>query len=295
VDAGVVRWRPEGEGPPARQRISSPYDPEARWGVKRQTHWLGYKVHLTETCAPNAPHLITQVTTTTAPVPDGAVLEPLHADLAARDLLPQEHLVDSGYVSAAVLVRSQVAYGVQVVGPVLADTSWQARTAGGIELGQFTVDWEHEQATCPAGHTSTTWTPSHDRHGHATVAIQFGRRDCGECGLRAACTRSAQQGRRLVVRPEAEQLALERARLEQRTVEFATRYAARAGIEGTLSEAVAVCGLRRSRYRGLAKTQLQQVLTAAALNVRRLAAWWEAHPTATTRRAPFVRLLHLAA
>ena len=45
----------------------------------------------------------------------------------------------------------------------------------------------------------------------------------------------------------------------------------RAGIEGTLSKAVRVNGLRRSRYIGAAKTHLQQVLTAADINLGRVA------------------------
>ena len=50
------------------------------------------------------------------------------------------------------------------------------------------------------------------------------------------------------------------------------------------------CGLRRARYRGLAKTHLQHVLTAAALNVRRLGAWWDGRPFAPTRCAAFLAL-----
>jgi transposase len=50
----VVRRRekePEGGGlPPGHARIASPYDLDARWGVKREEFWLGYKLHITETC-----------------------------------------------------------------------------------------------------------------------------------------------------------------------------------------------------------------------------------------------------
>src|SRR6267154_1194885 len=42
---------PEGDGlPPGHARIASPYDTDARWGVKREELWLGYKLHVTETC-----------------------------------------------------------------------------------------------------------------------------------------------------------------------------------------------------------------------------------------------------
>ena len=31
----------------AINRIASPYDLDARWGVKREEFWLGYKLHIT--------------------------------------------------------------------------------------------------------------------------------------------------------------------------------------------------------------------------------------------------------
>ena len=50
----VIRRRekqPEGDGlPPGHVRIASPYDTDARWAAKREQFWLGYKLHITETC-----------------------------------------------------------------------------------------------------------------------------------------------------------------------------------------------------------------------------------------------------
>ena len=97
--------------PPGRSRITSPYDTDARWGVKHDTFWNGYKTPVTETCdttraagdsdeegaAITPPHLIVNVETTDATVPDGQMTEPIHAHLDQRGLLPGEHLVDSGY------------------------------------------------------------------------------------------------------------------------------------------------------------------------------------------------------
>ena len=67
-------------------------------------------------------------------------------------------------------------------------------------------------------------------------------------------------------------------------------YRVRAGVEGTTSQAVRGCGLRRARYRGLKKTHLQHVATAAAVNVARLDGWWEGRPHAPTRDSRFARL-----
>ena len=66
----------------------------------------GYKLHLTETCDPEEPRLITQVTTTVATVPDGPVTETIQDDLIRRSLTPETHWVDAGYVSTDNLYQS---------------------------------------------------------------------------------------------------------------------------------------------------------------------------------------------
>src|SRR5512132_3709171 len=103
----VVRWRTTEEQPPAAVRITSPYELEARYCTKRDTQWVGYKLHLTETCEPEHPDLITQVLTTPSTTPDCTMGPPIVQDLAARDLLPGAPLCDSGYVDADFLVTAQ--------------------------------------------------------------------------------------------------------------------------------------------------------------------------------------------
>lgn len=75
-----------------------------------------------------------------------------------------------------------------------------------------------------------------------------------------------------------------------RSAEGRRRYARRAGIEGMISQGVRTFGLRRSRYRRLAKTHLQHLATAAATNIERLAAWFRAIPRATIRTSRFAAL-----
>ena len=65
---------------------------------------------------------------------------PRYTDLAKRSLLPHEHLVDSGYMSAEHIVVSQREHDVQLLGPVLPDPSWQAKTAGAFGTAAFTID-----------------------------------------------------------------------------------------------------------------------------------------------------------
>nr|WP_260408642.1 transposase [Planomonospora venezuelensis] len=68
------------------------------------------------------------------------------------------------------------------------------------------------------------------------------------------------------------------------------RYKLRAGVEGTVRQAIAVCGLRRARYRGLKKVHLEHVFSAVALNLIRLDAWWNGHPLDRTRTSHLARL-----
>jgi transposase len=93
-----------------------------------------------------------------------------------------------------------------------------------------------------------------------------------------------------MVRPQPQFAALMAARRRQTTAEFREQYATRAGVEGTISQGVQVCGLRRSRYRGLAKTALGHLFIGMALNFSRIAAWLAEVPRSTTRRSTFAAL-----
>jgi transposase len=291
-EQGELRWRDANNVPAAGQCIDSPYDPEAHYAQKRTTSWVGYKVHLTEACEDDLPHLITHVETTPAPAADDATVPLIHEALAARELLPGVHIVDTGYVDAEALVSSQQQYEVDLFGPTREDYHWQAREGTGFEASQFVVDWQHECAICPVGQTSSSWTPAQDRRGKPVIKIKFAVQDCRPCPSRKQCThsQSASPRRVLTVRPEPQYQALQAARQRQATQEFKTAYAVRAGIEGTLSQGIRAFGLRQARYRGLEKVHLQQVLTATALNLCRMHAWLTQQPRAKTRQAAFVRL-----
>jgi transposase len=285
-----VAWRSPADAPPTSQQICSPYDTDARYGSKRELHWIGYKAHLTETCDADAPHVITDVTTTVGTTPDMVMTAPIQAALAAHERLPSVHLMDGGYVDVETLVTSQAQYEVEVVGPVMADTSWQAQAETGFAVGDFTIDWAAEQAICPQGRVSSGWKTHRDRNGNPVVKIAFPAVVCGDCPVREACTRARRDGRELTVRPEALHRTLQTARAAQTTAAFWEVYRVRAGIEGTLSQAVRRCDLRHARYRGLAKTHLQHLLIAAALNVIRVVAWLAETPLARTRRSRFAAL-----
>jgi transposase len=93
------------------------------------------------------------------------------------------------------------------------------------------------------------------------------------------------------VRQQAAYEALRAARQREKTRAFAELYANRSGVEGTISQGVRTCRMRRTRYRGLAKTHLDHVLTATALNCLRLSVWLAGQPKTTTQHSRFARLL----
>jgi transposase len=112
----------------------------------------------------------------------------------------------------------------------------------------------------------------------------------GNPGEPEKCTESKEQARIVTVLAQRQHEALQAARARQKTELFWAQYAARSGIEGTISQAVGRGDLRRSRYRGFAKTRLLHLLIAAALNFLRVAAWLAETPRARTRQSAFARL-----
>jgi len=320
----VIRRRekePDGDGlPPGHARIASPYDLDARWGVKREEFWLGCKLHVTETCddAPactccpavagsrhagdgehdkgcarlTTPNLITHVATTDATVTGNQMTSAIQEDLADKKLAPGRHDLDSGYLSAALVISALTTWGIALIGPLLADTSAQARAGNGYARADFTVDYASKTVTCPQGKTAKSWSPC-TQHGKDAIVAIFSTTDCGPCPARGLCT--AAKRRVLSLPPPDLAQAQAAARTAGKTIPFRADYARRAGVEGTMHQATSH-GARRARYRGLPKTRLDHVYMACALNLLRLEAYWTGTPLDRRRTSHLARLqLGLAA
>ena len=173
-----VKWRKLKDMPTSGYSIHSPYDLEARYSNKRSTDWVGYKAHITEVCDEGSPRLITHVHTTNGAVPDDQVMPSIHRSLEEKALLPKEHFMDGGYLSAEHLVNSKVRYDVDVVGPVREDRSWQAKDDAAYDGSCFRINWTQKFATCPQGHRSTKWHCTHDIQGRAIVKVRFLGKTC---------------------------------------------------------------------------------------------------------------------
>jgi transposase len=293
LSGGKIKWRAGPQADESEGVIRSPYDPEARTGKKRETTWLGYKVHLTETCVRETteetqtramPQLIVQVETPVANVQEVEMTATIQAELVKAELKPEEHIVDTGYVDADLLLSSHQ-QGINLLSPVLSDNSWQAKAGKGFDQAHFQIDWVTRQATCPQGQTSARLSRAAER-----MEIVFATEVCAACPVRTDCTHSQTTGRVLHVRPQAAHEALQARRHEQETAAFRQAYQTRAGIEGTLSQAVRGMGIRRARYDGLPKVHLQHVLSAVSINVVRIDAVLTNTPRGKTRRSHFAML-----
>jgi transposase len=286
-----VRFKSNKELPRAAEGIESPYDTDARYRNKRDTQWTGSMVHVSETCEPPAPHLLTHVHTTPATVHEAQCTAPIQQALVDKDMPPREHLVDAASIAAEWLVDSREEHGIILRGPTRPSPGWQAQVEGAYTIDQFTVDWDRQVVTCPQGKCSAMWAAQVDRQrDRPGIIVAFRTQDCTDCVARSRCTRAESTGRRLHLPPQEQYEALQAARTWYASEEGRQCYKCRAGIEGTLSQGVRAFGLRRTRYRGLAKPHLPHVATAAAITVDRSIAWLGERPRATTRPSRFAAL-----
>lgn len=263
--------------------ICSPHDPDARWAKKRRTKWTGYKQHVTETVdeeedndrdggegqggGSERVNFITDIEVSAANDADSEVLDEIQERLIERNLKPEEHGVDQGYVSGPNLAHS-TERGIELVGPVPSN---HGNKPEGYRQTDFTLDLENRKATCPQGRESERWyeyrVPKEPEDSdRREIQVSFGMA-CQECPVRRQCT-SSKNGRTLTINAFYEELSSRRA--EQQTEEFKKRLRWRAGVEGTIFGLVHSHGARRARYCGKPKVRLQALFTGAAANLKRL-------------------------
>jgi Transposase DDE domain len=158
--------------------------------------------------------------------------------------------------------------------------------------GSDVFNWETQQAHFPQEHASVNWRPGRDVSGDPVIRIRFDGATYRTCPTRQARTSVHAAPRQLTVRTQAHYEAIQAARRRQKTAAFKAQYALRAGVESSLSQGMRRFDRRQGRYIGLARTHLQQLLNATAMNVVRVIAWLRGEPSGEHRRQPghFARL-----
>lgn len=238
------------------------------------------------------PDLITCVMTTPATVCDIELTTPVNAALHDRDLAPARHYLDTGYASALAILDAARLAGITLVTPLRADGSRQARAGSGYDLTAFAIDYDARTATCPQGRTATGRTPVSREGSRDVIVVRFGITTCRPCPVREQCTTARRNGRQLTILPRDQHELQAAARAAQQGENWQDDYKRRAGIEGTISQAVTITGCRQTRYRGLSRTHLGHVCSAVALNLCRLDAYWNDTPLNRKTTTHLARLTH---
>ena len=251
--------QPKADAAVAGDVISSPHDPDARFGRKGKKSWNGHKIQVTETVNGRFP-VITDIAVHSAIETDSAALPDIQDRLEERDMQPQKQIVDGGYCNGKTLKDSEER-GIDLLGFVQNSSA----KPPGFRLSEFDIDLDGRRAVCPAGNLATSFNLS--SQSDVAFHVRFGKQ-CQDCIFRRSCTTDP-RGRGLEISPYHSQLAARRR--EQKGAGFVEEMHARARIESTISEMVRKHGLRRGRYRGWTKLGLQAAFTAVSVNLKRLA------------------------
>ena len=248
----------------------NPHDPEAQWSAKgkgkHKQEWVGYKVQIAESVPKQEGQIgfITSVVTQRATESDDPGLE---ETLAKQEQLglerPSELYVDGAYISASSISQAKEE-GWDLMGPAQPPPTNKTQV---YRIDAFDVSITERKAVCPQGKTSTECSRlTEGDSGKVTYRFEFGRH-CRNCALRKRCVPDGQTHR--MIRVGALHESLQQRRREQQSPEFKLRMHQRNAVEGTISELVRAHGLRRARYRGFARVDLQNQLIAAACNIKR--------------------------
>lgn len=256
-------------------RVQNPHEPEARYAAKGQgqqkKEHVGYKIQVAETVvegplSPGEPtrNFLTGMVTHPAQESDQAGAEKMAVEQEAMGLeKPPTLYADAAYVSGEKIAQA-AAEGRKLMGPAAHSPP---NNHGRFTAEQFQVDVERGQAICPAGKENTQCSRLEEQEtGKVNFRLEWSTH-CHDGSLRERCVGPGQKHRTLVVGEYY--TALQARRTEQKTEAFGQEMKQRNAIEGTQSELVRAHGLRRARYRGLAKVRLQNYFAGAACNAKR--------------------------
>ena len=254
--------------------MRNPHDPDAQRrtkDVEKKKRHDGYQAQVSETVQDKpcekgepTPNVITSVLAQPASTSDSHSLGQVEGDRQSHGIAdPGTEYVDNGYVSSEELARFQEE-GRELKGPAPKSRDLKGR----FNVEDFEIDVENRQATCPQGHTNSQCSRLEvAATGEVDYRFEFSRKDCRGCPLKGKCLGGNQKHRTVTVGEN--HTHLQRRRKEQKTEVFKEDMKHRNGIEATISELVRGHGLRRTRYRGLAKTSLHCLMCGAACNIKR--------------------------
>lgn len=239
--------------------LQNPSDPDATYGRKGK----GYKGSITETChEDNAFQLITDGDLMGAHESDQHDVLPTIARLETNGMKPEELSADAGYGSGENIVEARE-HGVELTAPITGGTAPDEKR---MQLSDFETSMDGKEVKqCLQGHAPLSCSYDGDKKSVETIFPS----SCKTCDLLPICLVKKMKDGNYVLRYELKEMATSKRRVEQESSEFKERYKKRSGIEGTISEADRVTGIKRSWTRGEERVRASFFMKLAAVNVKR--------------------------
>ena len=186
-------------------------------------------------------------------------------------LVPQELSADKAYGIGANL---EILDSKHITGNISLIGRFNRLGPGLFTQDDFKYDKANDTLTCPAGcvapqrRVEVVCTEDQRRKG---IIFQFSHRQCSNCGLKASCfpVDSKKHGRGVnisVYEPLYREMR-ERMKSEAAQEAYRNRYR----IEHKVADLARWCGMRRCRYRGLARARIHTLLSAITSNIKRMA------------------------
>jgi transposase len=249
----------------AKDKLISLVDPDARTGKKTSNTWRGYKSHVV---VEEETGIITGVGTTPANATDGSRLKPLLKEQEeVHSITPKELTADKAYDWGENL---ESLAGNKTIANIALSKQVNHRNEGYFTVDDFLYDPENIKLMCPAGHISTNcyseilYNYQLNKPGYA---FQFKASLCNECPLKPKCVKN-KQGRRIYISYYEPYFREARERLA--TEEGKQAYRNRYRIEQKIADLTRYCGLRKCRYRGLARAGIHTLLAITVCNIKRM-------------------------
>jgi IS5 family transposase len=239
---------------PVKDKIVSLVDKDARHGAKSDSKpFTGYKANIMK----SDDGFVTNVIGTAGNTYDGNVLLPLTDEKIENSSKPEKVRGDTHYGSAENRFQ-MLQRGITVVAPVQKGLN----PTGLLSQEEFVVD--KTGMTCPAGNRTMI---SNYNEKEGTTTFYFKKEICGQCPLKDQCTK--QEGRTITIGKHHD-LVME-AKEYNKTQDFKDDMKERAHIEPKNAEMKRFHGMARARYWGLPKVNVQFIITAIVVNVKRFA------------------------
>jgi transposase len=237
-----------------KDKTVSTVDKDARHGAKsNEKTFTGYKANMMK----SDDGFVTNIRVTPGNTYDGDILLPLVDEKIANSSKPEKIAGDTHYGSAENRFQMSTR-GITIVAPLKDDFN----PTGLFSQERFVMD--ETGVTCPAG--NRTMISNHNEK-EGTTTFLFKKEICHECALKGECTK--QKGRTITIGKYPE--LIREAKEYNKTQAFKDDMKERAHIEPKHAEMKRFHGLARAKYWGLEKVNVQSIITAITVNVKRLA------------------------